>query len=64
MGIGDKAENAAEAAKGKIKQETGDATDNRDLEAEGRGEKAKADVKQAGERVKDAGGKIKDAFKD
>ena len=54
MGVGDKAENAAEAVKGKAKEMTGDATDNRDLEAEGRAEKAKADLKQAGEKAKDA----------
>jgi uncharacterized protein YjbJ (UPF0337 family) len=54
MGIGDKAKNAAEAAKGKVKEKTGDATDNRDLQAEGRGEKSVADLKQAGEKAKDA----------
>ena len=54
MGSEEKAKNAAEAAKGKVKEMTGDATDNRDLQAEGRAEKAKADVKQAGEKVKDA----------
>jgi uncharacterized protein YjbJ (UPF0337 family) len=50
----DKLENAAEAAKGKVKETTGDATDNRDLQAEGQAEKSKADLKQAGEKVKDA----------
>jgi uncharacterized protein YjbJ (UPF0337 family) len=54
MGMGDKAKNAAEAAKGKIKEKTGDATDNRDLQAEGQAEKTKADLKQAGEKAKDA----------
>ena len=49
----DKLENAAEAAKGKVKEATGDATDNRDLQAEGQAEKSKADLKQAGEKVKD-----------
>ncbi|MET9271532.1 CsbD family protein [Kribbella sp. NPDC003557] len=49
-----KVENAAESAKGKVKEATGDATDNRDLQAEGRAEKTKADLKQAGEKVKDA----------
>ena len=34
MGIGDKMKNAAESAKGKIKERTGDATDNEDLQAE------------------------------
>ncbi|NIK58954.1 CsbD family protein [Kribbella shirazensis] len=50
----DKLENAAEAAKGKAKEKVGDATDNRDLQAEGQAEKSKADLKQAGEKAKDA----------
>ncbi|HEY0618161.1 MAG TPA: CsbD family protein [Kribbella sp.] len=54
MGIGDKLKNAAEEAKGKAKEKTGDATDNRDLQAEGQGEKSVADLKQAGEKAKDA----------
>ncbi|TCO43522.1 CsbD-like protein [Kribbella antiqua] len=54
MGTGDKAKNAAEAAKGKVKETTGDVTDNRDLEAKGRAEKTKADLKQAGQKAKDA----------
>ncbi|MDX6283126.1 MAG: hypothetical protein QOH03_4197 [Kribbellaceae bacterium] len=54
MGIGDKLSNAAEEAKGKIKEKTGDATDNEDLQAEGQADKSVADLKQAGEKVKDA----------
>lgn len=54
MGIGDKMKNAAESAKGKLKERTGDATDNEDLQAEGQAEKTKADLKQAGEKAKDA----------
>lgn len=54
MGAGKKVKNAADAAKGKIKETTGDATDNRDLQAEGRAKKTKADLKQAGEKTKDA----------
>ncbi|MEU4191929.1 CsbD family protein [Kribbella sp. NPDC026611] len=50
----DKLQNAAASAKGKLKEKTGDATDNRDLQAEGQAEKTKADLKQAGEKVKDA----------
>ena len=52
-------ENKAEELKGAAKQHFGDATDNEDLEAEGAAEKAKAEVKQAGENVKDA---VKDTF--
>ena len=58
MGLGDKISNAAEDAKGKVKEATGKATDNRSLEAEGKGDQASAGVKQAGEKVKDA---VKDA---
>lgn len=54
MGIDDKADNKAEELKGKGKAKVGDATDDRDLEAEGRAEQAKGSLKQAGEKVKDA----------
>jgi uncharacterized protein YjbJ (UPF0337 family) len=40
--------------KGKAKEEAGRATDNRDLEAEGKRDQSKADLKDAGEKVKDA----------
>jgi uncharacterized protein YjbJ (UPF0337 family) len=54
MGIGDKMKNAADSAKGKMKEKTGDATDNEELQAEGQSEKSVADLKQAGEKAKDA----------
>lgn len=54
MGIGDKISNAAEDAKGKVKESVGKATDNKDLEAEGHADQAKASAKKAGEDVKDA----------
>lgn len=54
MGIGDKISNAAEDAKGKSKEAAGKATDDERLEAEGKGDQSKADLKQAGEKVKDA----------
>jgi uncharacterized protein YjbJ (UPF0337 family) len=54
VGIGDKIKNAADDAKGKIKEMTGDATDNEDLEAEGKADQSVADLKQAGEKAKDA----------
>jgi uncharacterized protein YjbJ (UPF0337 family) len=54
MGIGDKAEHKAEDLAGKVKEGLGDATDNRDLEAEGQAEQSKADMKQAGDNVVDA----------
>ncbi|WP_238158007.1 CsbD family protein [Kribbella voronezhensis] len=46
--------NAADKLKGDAKEKVGDATDNEDLQAEGRVEESKADLKQATEKAKDA----------
>ena len=54
MGLGDKISNKAQEAVGKIKEKTGEATDNEKLQAEGVGDQAAAKTKQAGEHVKDA----------
>ena len=54
MGLGDKAEDKLESAKGTAKDRVGGATGDRDLQAEGKGEQTKGDLKQAGEKVKDA----------
>ena len=54
MGLDDKIKNKSEDLTGKIKEATGRATDDESLEAEGRGDQAKSDLKQAGEKVKDA----------
>lgn len=54
MGASDKMENAAEKANGKMKEAVGDATDNERLEAEGKMDQTKGNLKQAGENVKDA----------
>lgn len=51
MGIGDKIKNTAEELKGKVKEKTGDATDDESLQAEGAAERREADLKQAGEKV-------------
>ncbi len=53
MGTGDKLENAAEKLGGNAKQKVGEATDNPDLQAEGKADQTAADLKQAGEKVKD-----------
>jgi uncharacterized protein YjbJ (UPF0337 family) len=53
MGLDDKMENKAEELKGQAKEKYGDATDDESMQAEGKTEKAKADLKQAGEKVKD-----------
>ena len=54
MGYEDKVRNEAEELKGKVKEGVGDATDDERLEAEGKGDQVKANLKQAGEKVKDA----------
>ena len=54
MGIDDKVKNAAQEAKGKVKDAYGDLTDNPELQAEGKADQAAANVKQAGEDIKDA----------
>lgn len=54
MGLDDKLSNKAEDAKGKIKEATGKATDDKSLEAEGKGDQTKSDLKGAGEKIKDA----------
>ncbi|MEU4302975.1 CsbD family protein [Kitasatospora aureofaciens] len=54
MSASDKIENAAEKAKGAVKEGVGKVTGNERLQAEGKADKAKGDVKQAGEHVKDA----------
>lgn len=54
MGNDDKLQNFAEERIGEAKEATGKATDNEDLEAEGKGDQTKADLKQAGEKIKDA----------
>jgi uncharacterized protein YjbJ (UPF0337 family) len=50
----DKMKNKAEELGGKGKEAVGDATDNRDLQAEGKADQTKGNLKQAGEKVKDA----------
>jgi uncharacterized protein YjbJ (UPF0337 family) len=54
MGLGDKISNAGDDAKGKAKETVGGATGDDELERQGKGDQAKADLKDAGEKVKDA----------
>ena len=49
----DKLKNTTEKLTGQGKEAAGDATGNDDLKAEGQGDQAKGDLKQAGEKVKD-----------
>ena len=50
----DKISNKAEELKGRVKEGIGDATDNEQLQGEGKVDQAKGNLKQAGEKVKDA----------
>lgn len=67
MSLGDRINNKAEDLGGKAKEATGRATGDEQLEAEGRGDQAKAGLKDAVEDVKDAVGgavdKVKGAFR-
>jgi uncharacterized protein YjbJ (UPF0337 family) len=54
MATEDKAANKAKEVKGKVKEAAGQATGDRDLEAEGKADKFEGDIKQAGEKIKDA----------
>ena len=54
MATEDKAANKATVTKGKIKKAVGKAIGNEQMEAEGKADQAKGNIKQAGENVKDA----------
>ena len=58
----DKAKNKVEDLGGHAKETVGRATGDRDTEAEGKSDQAKAGLKDAGEKIKDAGKKVKDAL--
>ncbi|MDT7578894.1 MAG: hypothetical protein QOK35_154 [Pseudonocardiales bacterium] len=59
MAADDKIDAKTDQVKGKVKEGVGRATDDRDLEAEGHGDQAKGNIKQAGEKVKDS---VKNVF--
>jgi uncharacterized protein YjbJ (UPF0337 family) len=61
MGTKDKASNKAQDLKGRVKENVGSATGNKDLRNKGKTDRAKAGLKDAGEKVKDAGSRVKDA---
>lgn len=63
MSTANKARNAGEKAKGKVKKHIGRATGNRSLEAAGKRGEIKGNLKTAGERIKDAGRKVRKAGK-
>lgn len=53
MGIVDKAKNTAEKLVGEVKETVGKATDDKDLQAEGKADQTKGSVKNVGEDIKD-----------
>ena len=54
MSASDKISNKIDELAGKSKEAAGRATDDPDLEAEGKGQQAVSNLKQAGEKIKDA----------
>jgi uncharacterized protein YjbJ (UPF0337 family) len=50
----DKAKDKLQSAKGKVKEATGRAADDRSMEEKGKADQVAGDLKQAGEKVKDA----------
>ena len=53
MGADDKIDAKSDQRKGQVKEGVGRATDDHELEAEGHGDQAKGNLKQAAEKVKD-----------
>lgn len=62
MGMDDKIKHHAEDAGGKVKETAGRATNDPELENEGKADQAKAGLKKAGDKIKDAASDVKDAF--
>jgi len=53
MGWDDKLKNKKDEAKGQAREQLGKATDDEEMEREGRTDQTKSNLKQAGEKVKD-----------
>ena len=54
MATTDKAKNTGQQAKGKLKEAVGKVSGSDKLQAEGKADQVKGNLKQAGEKVKDA----------
>jgi uncharacterized protein YjbJ (UPF0337 family) len=54
MSSTDKVKNKGQELSGKVKEKTGEVTGNHDLQARGKADQTKGNLKQAGEKVKDA----------
>ncbi|GGG67524.1 CsbD family protein [Kocuria dechangensis] len=63
MGLADKINNAADTAAGATKKKVGEATNNRDLQAEGQAQESAGHLKQAGQKVKDAAQDLTEGLK-
>ena len=63
MSLDDKIGNKVEDLGGKAKEATGNVTGDEQLQAEGKGDQAKAGLKDAVEDVKDAAGDVVDKVK-
>ncbi|WP_404288885.1 CsbD family protein [Glutamicibacter arilaitensis] len=59
MALGDKIKNKAQEVSGKAKENIGEATNNKDLQAEGLKDQAASKAKQFTEHVKDAAKDVK-----
>jgi len=53
MTFADKFTNKMQELRGRIKRNTGEVTGDRSLQAEGRADEVKGNLKQAGEKIKD-----------
>jgi uncharacterized protein YjbJ (UPF0337 family) len=53
MGFADKFSHKAQELRGRMKRNAGEVTGDRALEAEGRSEEVRGNLKQAGEKIKD-----------
>jgi uncharacterized protein YjbJ (UPF0337 family) len=62
MSAKNKLSNAAQGARGKVKQVAGALTGNRKTEMKGRRQQVRADLKNAGQQVKGSGRKVKDSM--
>jgi uncharacterized protein YjbJ (UPF0337 family) len=54
MSFADKFTNKVQELRGRVKRNTGEVTGDRSLQAEGRADEVKGNLKQAGENIKDA----------
>jgi len=54
MSLADRFRNKAQELRGRIKRNTGEVTGDQGLQAEGRADEVKSNLKQAGEKIKDA----------